>query len=234
MPFRAVFFDFMGTLARFVPEQETLLVTAAATQGISLSLRAARQGFAAGGDWWVQQLARVPLALRSESEMQSLYRGFDVRVFQAAGVGVSEERAFAVFQELLRSGAGSRLAPYDDVAPALEALRARGVVTGVLSNMGRDLSEVLAKLGIAGLFDVVVSSAEAGASKPDPRIFEYALSKARTPATHAAHVGDQLETDVLGARSAGVTPVLVDRHDLVPDSGECLRVRALTGLNLLA
>ncbi len=233
MPYRAVFFDFMGTLARFVPEQEELLVAAAAASGVPITLRAARQGFAAGGDWWVRQLASIPLALRSKDVLDALYRGFDLRVLQAAGVFLSESCAFGIFQELLRIGAGSRLAPYDDVAPALGTLQARGVVTGVVSNMGRDLPEVLERLGIAPLFRVVVSSAEAGAAKPDPGIFAYALNKAGVAPQQAMHVGDQVETDVAGARGAGVTPVLVDRHDLMPDSGECVKVRSLREIGLL-
>ncbi|MEK7215347.1 MAG: HAD-IA family hydrolase [Chloroflexota bacterium] len=233
MPYRAVFFDFMGTLARFVPEQEELLVTAAAASGVTLSLRAARQGFAAGGDWWVRQLGRVPLALRSHSEMEALYRGFDVRVLQAAGVRLSVDRAFGIFQELLRIGSGSRLSPYGDVAPALAKLRDQGVVTGVLSNMGRDLPDTLEALGIATLFEVVVSSAEAGAAKPDPGIFAYALRKAAVTSEVAIHVGDQFDNDVLGARRAGVTPVLVDRYDLAPDRGECAKVRSLLEVPLL-
>lgn len=45
--------------------------------------------------------------------------------------------------------------------------------------------------------------------KPSPRLFRFALQRAHVRATHAAMIGDQIETDMLGARSAGVHTILV-------------------------
>ena len=227
---RAVFFDLMGTLARFVPEQEDLLVAAAATKGVSLSPQAARRGFAVTGDWWNQQLSRLPIAARSRPAKEALYRGFDQHVLQAAGVDVSEELAFQIFGELLRTGRGSHLARFDDVLPALRALREQGVTLGVISNMGRELSQLLEALEVGSYFTATVSAAEAGAGKPDPRIFRAALEKAGVPQHEALHVGDQYENDVVGARQAGMFPALVDRYDLFPQHTDCLRVRSLEEL----
>ena len=56
-----------------------------------------------------------------------------------------------------------------------------------------------------------MTSYDVGAEKPDPRIFRYALARAGARAERAAHVGDQLLTDVSGAVNAGVKPVLLDR-----------------------
>jgi putative hydrolase of the HAD superfamily len=107
--------------------------------------------------------------------------------------------------------AAIRFQPYPDAAPALEALRARGLRTICVSNWDYALPEVLERCGLAELLDGVVTSAEAGASKPDPAIFERALSLAGCPAAQAIHVGDSLEEDVQGARAAGVRAVLLDR-----------------------
>ena len=49
MAIEAVFFDFMGTLARFVPEQEQLLSQAAGIHGVLMPPTAAHRGFAAAG-----------------------------------------------------------------------------------------------------------------------------------------------------------------------------------------
>ena len=57
----------------------------------------------------------------------------------------------------------------------------------------------------------VPTSAEAGARKPAPAVFERALAIAGARAEHAIHIGDSLEEDVIGARRAGVEPVLLSR-----------------------
>ena len=108
--------------------------------------------------------------------------------------------------------AAIRFQPYPDAAPTLEALRARGVRTICVSNWDYALSDVLRRCGLAGLLDGVVTSAGAGASKPDPAIFEQALRVAGCSAAEAVHVGDSPEEDVAGARAAGLPAVLLARE----------------------
>jgi putative hydrolase of the HAD superfamily len=101
--------------------------------------------------------------------------------------------------------------PYRDVAPALRALRARGLRLVVVSNWDVSLHEALARTGLDALVDAAVASAELGRAKPDPAIFAHALALAGVDARRAVHVGDSLEADVGGARGAGVAAVLVLR-----------------------
>lgn len=102
-------------------------------------------------------------------------------------------------------------AAYPDAAPALAALRARGIRLVVASNWDCSLAEVLASTGLGGALDAVVPSAKVGAAKPDPRLFEAALAEAGVARERAVHVGDSVEHDVEGARAAGVSAVLVRR-----------------------
>ena len=101
--------------------------------------------------------------------------------------------------------------PYDDAAPALRALRAAGLRIVVVSNWDRSLHEALAATGLADLVDGAISSAEAGAAKPDRAIFERALAVAGVRARDALHVGDSVEADVEGARAAGIGAVWLRR-----------------------
>ena len=89
---------------------------------------------------------------------------------------------------------------------------------------------MLEDLGLGGLLNVVVTSAQAGASKPDPAIFEFALQEVRCPAENALFVGDSLETDIAGARSAGLRAVLMDRSPSIGDSGDVETIPSLEGL----
>jgi HAD superfamily hydrolase (TIGR01509 family) len=58
-------------------------------------------------------------------------------------------------------------------------------------------------LGVAPLVDTIVTSAEAGAAKPDPAIFRLALERLRVQPERALHVGDE-PLDEEGARAAGM------------------------------
>ncbi|HWF72033.1 MAG TPA: HAD-IA family hydrolase [Solirubrobacteraceae bacterium] len=100
---------------------------------------------------------------------------------------------------------------FPDVGFALGSARTRGVRLIVVSNWDVSLHDVLGRLGLAPLLHGVVTSAEYGARKPHPSIFQGALELARVPAAKALHVGDSLEDDVAGARAAGIEAVLLRR-----------------------
>jgi putative hydrolase of the HAD superfamily len=98
-----------------------------------------------------------------------------------------------------------RFTVFADVMPALTRLRAAGTALVVVSNWDASLHDVLARLGLAALLDAVVTSAEAGARKPNPAIFK-AVGR-----PIERHVGDSEHEDVAGARAAGIEPVLIRR-----------------------
>jgi putative hydrolase of the HAD superfamily len=60
-------------------------------------------------------------------------------------------------------------------------------------------------------FDHVIASGDVGFPKPDPRIFAAGAAAFGVAPEQAAYVGDRLETDALGAVSAGMTGVWIDR-----------------------
>lgn len=104
-----------------------------------------------------------------------------------------------------------RFVAYPDVAPALAELRADGARLVVVSNWDVSLHAVLEQTGLARRLDGAISSAEAGVAKPHPAIFTRALALVEGSAEDAVMVGDSLETDIDGARAAGIAAVLVAR-----------------------
>jgi putative hydrolase of the HAD superfamily len=62
-----------------------------------------------------------------------------------------------------------------------------------------------------------------GVAKPGRAIFERALELAGADPGEAVHVGDSLENDVVGARAAGIRPVLVARDGSLPAGVETIR-----------
>ena len=96
-----------------------------------------------------------------------------------------------------------RFAPLPGVPEAVAELAAMGLRLGVVSNWDVALTGYLEELGLRERFATIVTSAEAGAPKPDPRIFELALERLGVAPERALHVGDS-EADELGAHAAGM------------------------------
>ena len=151
---------------------------------------------------------------------------FDLILAQA-GVQPSDGTA-AALADLHAYHTASNLWEYvpDDVVPALEALRARGLKIVVVSNANGTLRAHLDRLGLTPRFDVVLDSADEGVEKPHPRFFEIALEKSGATRETTIHIGDLYYVDVMGARNAGLRGVLLDEADLRPDA-DCPRVRSL-------
>jgi HAD superfamily hydrolase (TIGR01509 family) len=115
------------------------------------------------------------------------------------------------------------------VAPAIEALRSRGLRLTVVSNGNGTLCAHLERMGLTRWFDCVLDSCDVGVEKPDPRLFEIALERSGARRDTTIHVGDLYHVDVVGARSAGLRGVLLDEAGLYEDV-ECDRVRSLADL----
>jgi putative hydrolase of the HAD superfamily len=107
--------------------------------------------------------------------------------------------------------AAIRFSAYPDAIPALGGLRDRGLRLVTVSNWDCSLPRVLDGCGLGELLDGTITSAEVGARKPDPAIFERALELAGCEPGEALHVGDTAQEDVTGARAAGIRPLLIDR-----------------------
>ncbi|HEY5190094.1 MAG TPA: HAD-IA family hydrolase [Solirubrobacteraceae bacterium] len=116
--------------------------------------------------------------------------------------------------------------PFPDARPALARARADGRHVIVVSNWDASLPDVLAGVGLAGLIDGVVSSAAAGARKPDPAIFVRGLEVAGATPEEALHVGDSLEEDIAGAAAAGLPALWCNRGALPVPPG----VQAISSL----
>ncbi len=107
--------------------------------------------------------------------------------------------------------AAIRFRAFADAAPALAELSRLGLRLVCVSNWDYALPEVLERVGLRDLLDGVVTSAAAGARKPDPGVFEAALVTAGCTAAEALHVGDSAAEDVAGARAAGIRALRIDR-----------------------
>ena len=93
--------------------------------------------------------------------------------------------------------------PLTDAAKTLGRLRQAGLVLACVSNWDVSLARHLERAGLAGYFTEIVSSAEAGAAKPDPGVFLVALERLGVAPERALHIGDG-DGDREGAKAAGL------------------------------
>lgn len=122
-----------------------------------------------------------------------------------AGPGVDRPLANALYDVMLDTWH-----TYDDTIPMLQALRARGIRTCLLSNAGVPIRTVLDRDGVTPWFDECVLSYEVGFVKPDVRIFEAALSALALPASDVLMVGDNAKDDG-GGTHLGLRTLILPR-----------------------
>jgi putative hydrolase of the HAD superfamily len=115
--------------------------------------------------------------------------------------------------------------PYPETFAILKKLRASGVKTGLITNIPQDrVAPQWAKiraLGLPELMDVILVSGELGIHKPDVRIYEHAAKALGVSPEECVFVGDDPDSDILGALNAGMEAVWLDvweSDDRFPDA----------------
>ncbi|KAK9823496.1 hypothetical protein WJX72_003164 [[Myrmecia] bisecta] len=119
----------------------------------------------------------------------------------AESTGCQDPTMFEQIYEYYARPEAWKLTP--GAAPALQRLKDAGMKLAVVSNFDTRLRPLLHHLGVASLFDTIVVSAEIGAEKPNPIIFETACQQLGVAPEEAVHVGDDRRNDIYGARDAG-------------------------------
>ena len=107
------------------------------------------------------------------------------------------------------------LAVFDDAFETLDALRAAGFRTGLITNgAARPQRAKIDRFGIERYMDVVVIEGEFGIGKPERAVFEHAARTVGVAPPEAWHVGDNLYADIGGAKATGLHAVWIHRGRL--------------------
>lgn len=126
--------------------------------------------------------------------------------------------------------------PIDGALPLLEYLRQKGYRLHICSNGSRDgrLSKLCA-ISIEDYFCNVITSEDAGTDKPDPYFFHYALMRTESAAETTLMIGDNYDTDIVGANEAGIDTLLFNRweRDWMPPGPVTYRVNQLSEITAI-
>jgi putative hydrolase of the HAD superfamily len=219
---RAAVFDCAGTLLRLDPPTEQIFRDAAAELGLDIALAEIARAYE------IVNFARPIKSseLTTREKRDAFYAEFNRSLCVALGIDRSFHRLHPLL--LSRFATRRRWAAFDDAAAALTAVGAR-VAVHALANWDRHLDDVLVRAGLRHLIGDAAASEQLGAEKPARACFDAFLDRNALDPTQVVYVGNEYVADVVGAREAGLTPILVDRGNRLPYA-DCLRVQSLLDL----
>lgn len=216
----AVFFDVGNTLLYPYPSVPEVCRQVLATAGHHADLAAIDALMPIVDAYYEDRYREDDTFWTDEGETSGVWVGMYSLLCRKLGIDQDAELlARRVYDEF---GDASRWRAYDDVGPALQRLKDAGVRTGIISNWDSRLVGLLHGLGLAPHLDTILSSADVALRKPDPRIFELACERLGVKPAQAVHVGDHHYADIVGATAVGMTAVLIDRHNSVPDDEQAI------------
>lgn len=140
-------------------------------------------------------------------------------------LGIAEKNLVEVVEATLQLSHSEMLwrATASTNRATLLRLKEFGYRLAVISNSDGRVAAGFTYAGLGDLFEFVIDSYDVGVEKPDARIFQIALEQAGVAPAEAVYVGDLYTVDVIGARRAGLVPILYDPYGLNADK-DCLRI----------
>lgn len=221
---KAVLLDLGNTLVHYSPSPERLIHRVILKWGYKVSLDRVLEAQLSAEEAFKPLRDKIRKRVKSEVfryvELPWEY-WIEVNLYMLELLGLPRDISLAsTIAEEFRRPENVKL--YPDVVPTLRALKGLGYRLGIVSNGPRFAETVIKHTGLDRLVDFYLVSYAVGYEKPHPKIFQLALSRAGVSANEALHVGDSYFHDVIGARAANITPVLLDRDGKCPnmhDSG---------------
>ena len=218
---QAIFFDLDGTLRHNLPSGGEVFADYAAQLGLYISpqdrLRAMR---------WEQYYWAISMELKADRQIyleddHEFWQNYCRRQLAALGASQDQVEEFTpkVSQYMEDSYRPKSIVP-DDVLQLLPRLQQAGYSMAVISNRDKPYQQEIESLGIAPYFVFSMAGGEVKAWKPEPNIFLHACKQMDVKPSQAIYVGDNYFADVVGARRAGLQPVLYDPRGIFPEA-EC-------------
>ncbi|MBM2622274.1 HAD family hydrolase [Actinoplanes sp. LDG1-06] len=196
--YRAVVFDFFGTLTRSVqrgPQHAEI----ARSMGVDPEA--------------VRGVLDRTFRARARGRYGSAEATLRWVIEQAGGHPLTEQVRAGVPARVDALKADTRLRA--DAVSALAAIKRRGLATALISDCTHELPAFLPSLPVAPLLDTTIFSVRLGVCKPDPRIYLAACEQLDVAPAECLYVGDGGSHELTGAAAVGMTPVRLAAPDLV-------------------
>lgn len=229
-PIKAVLFDLDGTLRHHIPAAGDVFVEFPRRIGLRIS-----EEDRIRSEHWVHHYFAHSLEIQADGKLfkddqKSFWVNFTKRRLVAMGVPTAQAidlapQASAYMEEHYKP----RVHIPEDAFPLLQFLKDAGYVLGLVSNRDDPYHDEIKNMKLDSYFKFILAGGEVNAFKPDKLIFDHALKLAGTAAPETMYIGDNYFADVVGARRAGLIPVLYDPSRLFPDAG-CAIIKSFAEL----
>ncbi len=222
-----IFFDLYQTLVYFHPEREYRQAMALKQFGFDVDPAELRRGYLAADHYYTLAAMETPIHLLDRDGREQVYLRYQQVMMEEVGLDHATHLAKQIrnrYWEMDRE-----LRPFLDAEQTLAKLKQAGYRLGLITNVADDPTQDLERVGLRKWFDTMTASCLVGVEKPDPRIFQAAMSEMGITPEQGVHVGDQFLADVQGAQSVGLKALLLDRYDL-QEGRHPVRIRSLNEL----
>lgn len=213
-----VIFDLDGTLRESHPGGDRFLLDEAIRLGITCSeecLIATRQW---AHRYWASSEYLMMDQERYGKGEQAFWENYARRTLESLGASKEQVRELG---PILHQYMAENYQPEDivpgDVFPTLESLKQAGLTLGLLTNRTESPADYLQEKGLASRLDFHVAAGQIGSWKPAPESFYYSMGMAGSLPEETVYIGDNYYADVVGARTSGIHPVLIDRERIFPE-----------------
>ena len=230
---RTIFFDVGFTLLYSSPSDLEICQQVCERMGLSLRQEELEARLSEAEKFFVHSMRSDPHVWASEVAIRDFWIRYYVQMLRPLARAYDEARLQELAHTITREyDSHTSWQLYPDVLPTLQALRASGKYTlGAISDWSPALGPIFQRLQLNIYFDCLLISSIHRHSKPASALYEAALARVNAIADYAIHIGDSYPLDVLGARSVGMTPILLDRKRRVkPEQVDCLLIHSLSDL----
>lgn len=228
---KAIFFDLDGTLRHSIPSGGEVFTDYVKTLGLPVDQEANLRAMRWEHFYWANSQDLRNDLLAHSTETENFWIEYSRRRLIALGASDGWAKEFAP-QTSVHMGEVYKpdsIVP-EDVRRTLPQLKEAGYILAVISNRDKPFQDLLEDHGISQFFDFSLAAGEVKVWKPEPGIFEHGLQRVKLPASEVIYVGDNYYADVVGARSAGLQPILYDPLGIFPDP-DCTTIKSFDELS---
>ena len=216
----AILFDFDGTLRHSHPLPSDFFTDYVQQQGYLVSMEDRLRGARWEHYYWGSSPElKVDLSEHQE-DREAFWCKYTYRRLIVLGLDEASATVFApeVCQHMNVSYQPEDVVP-SELPEVLETLQKAGYRLGVMSNRDKPYWEELVRLDLCPFFEFSLAAGEVNSWKPDSDVFLAAVERVDSQAAQTLYVGDNYFADVVGARRAGLQPVLYDPKGIFHEPG---------------
>ena len=222
---KAVFFDIYGTIADFFPPKEEIQINVTEKFNITLVKDKILDAYKLANNFLVKQNSIFPIRKMNDEQKLNFFSEYEKIIIDNSGSNVDVALAKNIWVEITKQKYDLKIFP--DLIQCINDLRDMGLILGLISNINMSGKKIAEKLGLSSYFNYVFTSEDLGCEKPNKMIFEKSLDIAKLSPSEVVFIGDQVESDILGAKNANILPILLDRYNNYENYSEVIKINNL-------